>query len=100
MNKRYWLIGILVALGTSALVQAADQPKPQRPQGKPAQPADMQVHRDLEYVAGGHARNKLDLYLPAKADHPLPVIVWIHGGGWAAGSKEGCPAVPFVGKGF
>ena len=27
MNKRLWLIGIIVALGTSALVQAADQPK-------------------------------------------------------------------------
>ena len=54
----------------------------------------------MEYVAGGHARNKLDLYLPAKADHPLPVIVWIHGGGWYAGSKGGCPAVPLIAKGY
>ena len=102
MNKRLWLIGIIVALGTSALVQAADQPKakPQQPAAKPALPPGTQVHRDLEYVAGGHARNKLDLYLPAKADHPLPVIVWIHGGGWYAGSKEGCPAVPLVAKGY
>ena len=101
MNKRLWLIGIIVALGSSA-VPAADQPKakPQQPAAKPVLPPGTQVHRDLEYVAGGHARNKLDLYLPAKADHPLPVIVWIHGGGWLAGSKEGCPAVPFVGKGY
>jgi len=58
------------------------------------------LQRDLEYIPGGHVRNKLDLYLPAKADHPLPVIVWIHGGGWEAGSKEGCPAVAFAGKGY
>ena len=100
MNRRYWLIGIIVLLGTSVLVQAADQPKPQRPEGKPALQADTQIHHDLEYVAGGHARNKLDLYLPAKADHPLPVIVWIHGGGWSAGGKEDCPAVSFVTKGY
>lgn len=65
----------------------------------PSRPG-VQAHRDLEYIPGGHARNKLDLYLPAKADRPLPVIVWIHGGGWTVGSKENCPAVQFVGKGY
>ncbi len=114
MHKRLWLIGIIVALGTAAPVQAADQPKakPRQPAANPMLPPYTQVYHDLEYVAGGHARNKLDLYwlpvlksgpvvyLSAKADHPLPVIVWIHGGGWSGGSKEGCPAVRFVGKGY
>ena len=102
MNKRLWILGIIMALGTSALVQAADPPmaKPQQPAAQPSPPPDMQVHRDLEYVPGGHARNKLDLYLPAKAEHPLPVIVWIHGGGWEGGGKEDCHAVPLVGKGY
>ena len=99
MHKKLWFIGVIMALGTSALVQAADRPTP-KPQQPAAIPADLQVHRDLEYVTGGHARNKLDLYLPAKADHPLPVVVWIHGGGWQGGSKEGCPAIQFVGKGY
>ncbi len=93
MNKRFWLVGIILAFSASG--QAADQPK-----AEPQQPADRQIHRDLENVAGGHVRNKLDLYLPAKADRPLPVIVWIHGGGSYAGSKEGCRAVPLVANGF
>ena len=101
MNMRLWIVGFIVALGVSA-APAADQPKakPQQPAAKPNLPPGVQVDRNLEYVAGGHERNKLDLYLPDKSDHPLPLIVWIHGGGWSGGSKEGCPAVQFVGKGY
>jgi acetyl esterase/lipase len=43
--------------------------------------------RDLAYVTNGHAHQKLDLYLPENAAGPLPLLVWIHGGGWAAGDK-------------
>ena len=94
MNKRLSLIIIAVAI-TEAAVQAAEQPNK-----KPAVPPGIRVYRDVEYILGRHARNKLDLYLPTEADRPLPVIVWIHGGGWLAGSKEGCPAVQFVSKGY
>lgn len=31
---------------------------------------------------------RLDLYLPAHAAQPTPVIMWVHGGGWCSGSKE------------
>jgi acetyl esterase/lipase/enterochelin esterase-like enzyme len=52
-------------------------------------------------VKGGHERHRLDLYTPEKPDGPLPVIVWIHGGAWLGGSKDGrVPAVPFVTKGY
>jgi acetyl esterase/lipase len=38
---------------------------------------------------------------PEKADKPLPMIVWVHGGAWLAGSKEGAgPALAFVRKGY
>ena len=54
--------------------------------------------RDIEY-APDHPRQKLDLYRPGKpadskatpapkAESPLPVIVFLHGGGWNMGSKE------------
>jgi acetyl esterase/lipase len=51
----------------------------------------VKAHRDLAYVENGHARQKLDLYVPEKAATPLPLLIWVHGGGWAAGSKDGCP---------
>lgn len=59
--------------------------------------------RDLPYAgAGGHVRQKLDLYLPLtqKPGARLPLIVWIHGGGWAAGDKSDCPAKKLVDRGY
>ncbi len=66
----------------------------------------VRVLRDLEYVPGGHERNKLDLYLPKQAGREgrtsdrLPLIIWVHGGAWRAGSKKNCPATRFLRKGY
>lgn len=54
-------------------------------------PAGVRAHRDLAYVVNGHERQKLDLFVPEKADGPQPLVIWIHGGGWQNGSKENCP---------
>ncbi len=64
--------------------------------------AGVQAHRDLVYVEGGHERNKLDLFLPEKAEGPLPLIIWVHGGGWQNGSKDGCPPLRagYVAQGY
>jgi acetyl esterase/lipase len=60
--------------------------------------ADDKTFKDLAY--GPADANKLDLYLPDKADAPTPLIVWVHGGGWLQGDKKGGPAMPFVAKGY
>ncbi|MBI4657701.1 MAG: alpha/beta hydrolase [Verrucomicrobia bacterium] len=62
-------------------------------------PEGARVYRDLEYVPGGHERQKLDLYLPKEGNH-LPLIVWVHGGAWLGGNKDRCPAVPFLREGY
>jgi len=69
----------------------------------PPHPEDSLVYRNLSYVTNGHARQKLDLYIPKrdKGGRP-PLIVWVHGGGWFQGSKENCQALGlgFVERGF
>jgi acetyl esterase/lipase len=50
----------------------------------------VRVQRDLDYAPGqGNADTRLDLYRPAAADGPLPVVVWVHGGGFIDGTKQG-----------
>ena len=44
------------------------------------------VTRDIPY-ATAHQRQVLDLYAPADAKN-LPVVFWIHGGGWQTGDKS------------
>ena len=48
----------------------------------------MQTFHDLAYVTNGHERQKLDLYLP-DAGQNLPLLIWVHGGAFRMGSKEG-----------
>ncbi len=67
----------------------------------PRLPAGVVAHRDLEYGTPGVVAQRLDIYTPEKHDDaPLPLIVWIHGGAWRAGSKSHCPALRFVSKGY
>ncbi len=60
------------------------------------------VTRDVRYLADStHARHVLDIHAPAGAKD-LPVIFWIHGGGWQAGDKGDVKLKPaaFAERGF
>jgi len=63
-------------------------------------PQDAKVLRDVQYAQVGGKSLLLDLYLPAQAKGSLPLVVWIHGGAWSAGSKNNCPAIWLVGRGY
>src|SRR4051812_3333027 len=47
------------------------------------------VHRDLAYAQRDGAAVRLDLYLPIEqAGREVPLVVWLHGGGWTFGDKR------------
>jgi acetyl esterase/lipase len=84
---------LLLALLMALAAFAQQPPAPQLPKGTV-------VHRDLAYVTkNAHERHVLDLYLPAEGDN-LPLIIWIHGGGWQNGSKERPTGLPFLREGY
>ena len=60
-----------------------------------------EMKRSIPYVENGHARHVLDIYSPANAKN-LPVVFWIHGGGWQTGDKANVQEKPawFTQKGF
>ena len=49
-----------------------------------------EVKRDIPYADPAHERQVLDVYSPPDAKN-LPVVFWIHGGGWQTGDKIGRP---------
>ena len=52
---------------------------------------------ELPYRQNGHARHVLDIYRPEqRSEKPMPVVFWIHGGGWQAGDKNDVGLKPAV----
>jgi arylformamidase len=59
------------------------------------------VARGIPYAEPKNERQMLDVYAPTTGKN-LPVVVWIHGGGWQAGDKKEVHHKPqaFADKGF
>jgi len=92
--KRWMLVGIGMVLITPWVGAVAQEKK-----AAARMPAGTAVHRNLEY--GDHERQKLDIFVPANSNSTPPLVVWIHGGGWQGGSKDGGnPAQVLLGKGY
>jgi acetyl esterase/lipase len=60
-----------------------------------------EVKRDIPYAGPVQDRQVLDVYSPPRANN-LPVVFWIHGGGWETGDKSSVQKKPqaFMDKGF
>lgn len=54
---------------------------------RPVLPLGVRRISNLEYAWPETGAELLDLYLP-KSGSGVPLVVWIHGGGWSFGSKE------------
>ncbi len=103
MRTKKWLI-----VWVGVLAAAAMQPRPVAAQlsDTTAFLADLSnqyrvVPNVVYHVANNH-ENRLDLYLPANAGGPVPVLMMIHGGGWVLGTKESqlLRAMPYLEMGW
>lgn len=115
--KRYLVLSsmiILISIGLATTFAQANKTTAvtyapgRRPQAEkrkartPNVPEGTRILRNLKYIPNGHERQKLDLYLPKQDDDsvPLPLIVWVHGGAWRAGSKDNCRSIRFLQNGY
>src|SRR5437763_1082452 len=79
--KCIWLLVTAVALASAARGQT--------------------IKRGIDYTELADEKRTLDVYAPAGAKD-LPVVFWIHGGGWQSGDKSDVKLKPqwFMDKGF
>ncbi len=90
--RRAFFLALLLAVIAGAAVLADEKPAPSRPyveEPLSPMPDNVILQRDVEYGKAGDISLKLDLFLlkdPPK--EPLPMVVFIHGGGWNARNKD------------
>jgi acetyl esterase/lipase len=65
----------------------------------PAQAPEAQfaVLADIQYCTGGGTPLLMDVFIPKHRNStPTPAVLWIHGGGWAMGDKNGNSGAKFL----
>lgn len=100
LNK-IWILPIIIGLLLVAAVSAGDllTPKDAVASREPAGSAVFAPPPHIEEVRAGvnviadlvyeeESGALLDIYVPDNADRSMPVILWIHGGGYVGGSKD------------
>jgi len=108
--RRTVCISLIALISAVGLAQQADAPPASRSARRrkpPAQPGgDMfkrlakhaDIKRNIVFKAVGEQQLMLDFYVPkAAGGEKLPTVVFIHGGGWRAGTKNAVYAERFVG---
>ncbi|RZF66033.1 alpha/beta hydrolase [Sphingomonas populi] len=107
MSARLIAAAALLLSASSALAQSADEVAAGVPileRGKPAPPSELAadtpmlggtvIHSERIFAEPmGYRPLRMDIYRPAK---PIaakrPLLIWVHGGGWVAGTPQGAAA--------
>lgn len=80
MKKKMFLVGVILMMGTFVLGGCG--------RVKPVVEVNENYTAFVDFKYGSHERHLLDLTLPNKTGE-VGLVLYIHGGGWTAGSKEG-----------
>jgi acetyl esterase/lipase len=66
-------------------------------QDENAPTADYSVAADIQYCTGDGKPLLMDVFMPRKrVQEKLPAILWLHGGGWERGDKNGSSGARFL----
>jgi acetyl esterase/lipase len=83
MKKKLLFAVLLAAASTS--VRAQDSPLAWAARLE----TGYRILPNITYLTASNWDAKLDLYVTRTPDTPLPTLLFIHGGGWTGGTKEG-----------
>jgi acetyl esterase/lipase len=72
---------------TLTSTSAVDTPTPQQTSSLPL--PHKAVERDITYCAADGVSLKADIYFAQNTSRPVPLLIFIHGGTWSSGSKDG-----------
>lgn len=50
-------------------------------------PEGTELHGNISYLNDTHEKHLLDIYLPKNSTGKIPLVVFIHGGGWLSNDK-------------
>ncbi len=82
---------LLPAFALALTVAADERTDSQKNVLAAAAKSGVEVHFDQPYAGSTNPKQMVDVYLPAKrnSDKPLPVVAYVHGGGWIHGDRVG-----------
>lgn len=92
--KPIWFDGHVTALRNAGAfdqeskIQAAAKQSPDSSLPDSSSPEHVELISDIRYVVTPQGPQSLDLYRPQTITGKLPVIVFVHGGGWKGGDKK------------
>ncbi len=98
-RSKIGIAAALLALTLASPLLGAQNPQGGQPSGRPD--PDVERIEDIVYGTGGGRELRLDIVRPKKqTESPMPVVVWVHGGAWLAGSRKGGPATTLANHGY
>ena len=83
MKKKLIIAVLLAAASASVRAQDSALAWAARLEG------DFRILPNITYLTASNWDAKLDLYVTRTPETPLPTVLFIHGGGWTGGTKEG-----------
>jgi acetyl esterase/lipase len=85
-TKPATFVPILLWIGACLCIEGAEPKAESTPTALP--PAGVVFEKDIVYGKAGEVELLLNLARPAQNNGPVPLVVVIHGGGWAAGNRS------------